>query len=609
MSVIIDEIRILGFRGIKSLAIKLPRVTVLIGANNSGKTSFLRALHLALGDYSRHLSEEDFHIDKDEKRVSEIQIDTRIIPVDDSGNRTQLFSEEWQTEFGDKIKAEANGRQYVALRTRSKPNAIKGGFDTSRMFLENWADSSSWQTDKVKESKLGKRFLSMPFIFIDAQRDIHQELGDKSSFVGKVLSKVEYDDKEISELEALIGKVNDEAVEKSVELKSLRSHLESLNQSFQGSGNAEITPFPKKIRDLSKHFSVHFGESSGNAFSMEYHGMGTRSWASMLTAKAFIDMMAENHAAEEEPFFPILAAEEPEAHLHPGAQKTLYHQLADSKGQVIVSTHSPYLAAMAKQSELRHIKIISSEVEARQFGSDLDPEDRRRLQREVIHSRGEILFANALVLCEGETEEQALPLLFSKYFDCEPFIRGVNFIGVGGSGKKYLPFLTFAHDFNIPVFIFSDGEAKTTKELKKYYDKVYGETDIAKSPNITILDLTDFEGYLISSGFIPTLESAIKEVDGDEAIDQWIKSRHGALGRATKTDKPPCETCDQPIFEGVPRDYKSEGGYERALMDILDSGKTKFAPAVASKLCELDVDKFPPKIKELFEKMKEGISI
>lgn len=44
----VDKIRIRGFRGIASLEMRLERTTVLIGPNNCGKTSVLKALQLAL---------------------------------------------------------------------------------------------------------------------------------------------------------------------------------------------------------------------------------------------------------------------------------------------------------------------------------------------------------------------------------------------------------------------------------------------------------------------------------------------------------------------------------------------------------------------------------
>ena len=333
------------------------------------------------------------------------------------------------------IKADANEKQYVAIRTRIKKDEIKG-FDTNQTTLEKWGDEHNWQTETNRESKIQSRFSSISFMAIEAQRDIHQELKEKYSWVGKVLSRIKYENTEVESLESLIKEVNDQAVSSSTELTILKENLQLLNQSFESSNNVEITPFPKKIRDLSKHFSVHFGESYNNTFPMEYHGMGTRSWASMLTVGAYTKLMVERHEQEAEPFFPILAAEEPEAHLHPNAQKTLYRQLEESKGQVIVSTHSPYLAAMAKQTELRYLKRSSDNGIVVHSLSIEDEEDRRRLQREVIHSRGEILFSKALILCEGETEEQALPMLFEQYFESDCFGLGVNVIGVGGSGKN-----------------------------------------------------------------------------------------------------------------------------------------------------------------------------
>jgi putative ATP-dependent endonuclease of OLD family len=87
MNIQIDCIRIANFRGLNNIEIHLPRVAVLVGINNSGKTSIIKAIQLAISDYYRFLTEEDFYIDENEKRRDKIIIDYRIILINDYGKR------------------------------------------------------------------------------------------------------------------------------------------------------------------------------------------------------------------------------------------------------------------------------------------------------------------------------------------------------------------------------------------------------------------------------------------------------------------------------------------------------------------------------------------
>ncbi len=502
MSILIDTVRITGFRGIENIEISLPRVTVLIGTNNSGKTAVIKALQLALGDYSRYLTDEDFHIDTKDVRCERILVDIRIVPIGEDEVRQQAFGDDWAQEFGDKIQAEANGNQFLAIRTIAEPDNVKGGFVVERYALDQWQDFANWQSEKPSNKKqIRRRYDALPFITIDAQRDIHQELKDKSSFVGKVLSSVKYDESDVRELEKMVALINQEAVDKSEPLKGLKKQLDTLNQSFEGSGQTELTPFPKKIRDLSKRFSVNYGESEKNSFSMEYHGMGTRSWASMLTVKAFIDLMAINHEEEVIPFFPILSVEEPEAHLHPNAQRTLYQQLINTNGQVLISTHSPYLAAMSSLQGMRGLIKKPNGVSTTSLMSGLDQEDINILQREIMRFRGEILFAKALVLFEGVTEEQLVPAMFQQYYENSAFSIGVNCISV--AGKNYTPFIKFACSFGIPVCIVSDNDGNTKTEIEAQISKIE-DAGLTLDSNIFSLHFLD-ENNDIEAELINTL--------------------------------------------------------------------------------------------------------
>lgn len=607
MGILVDAVRVAGFRAIDRVEVGLSNMTVLIGMNNAGKTSLLKALQLALGDYSRYLGDEDFRVGANDVRAHEVLVDIRIVPVDDAGERTPKFEERWASQFGDCIRSEANGDQFVAIRTRSRASTLSAGFDTTRRSLDVWPEWESWPNAKVKESKC-PRFSGLAFVAIDAQRDIHQDLRDKYSFVGRVLSSVEYNEADMEALEALIAEVNGAAVNKSDELKLLRRELDALSGSSLGSHVVELTPFPKKIRDLSKYFTLQTGSDSSSTFSMEYHGMGTRSWASILALKAFTELEYQKRDREAEPYSAIIVAEEPEAHLHPNAQRALYEQLEASRGQVLLSTHSPYLAAAADPVKLRHLRIGDDQaVEASSVSLEPGSEAYRKFCREVINSRGEILFAKALLLCEGETEEQALPELFEEYFGCKPFSAGICVVGVGGSGAKYTPFLTFARDFHMPVFVFSDGEAQVVAELKKAWRETFGLPGDVLPVNVTVLDGEDFEGYLVADGYADQVRDAICGLnERPDYVEHWIEKHDGEVHGKIVVGT--CDECGQPIHEKALRDYSGDDGYALALTTILRRNKTMYAPALAAELRSLGASGLPRKIDGLFSSMKEVVS-
>ena len=537
MSIQIDTIRIAGLRGIKNIEASLPRITVLIGPNNSGKTSFLKAMQLVLGDYSRFVSEEDFNIGDGDTRASSIIVDVRIVPLNSDGIRADVFNAEWAAEFGDKIKAEPNLNQFVALRARCQPNPTKGGFDTARFTLEKWPRFDTWTTERIKETRLTQRLSSMPFYAIDAQRDIHSELKERSSYIGRVLSNVDYSNSDVASIEELIRAANEEAVEKSNDLKELKGNLEKLNQSFQGAGAAEITPFPKRIRDLSKHFTVHFGSGSDGSFSMEYHGMGTRSWASLLSVKALIKLIDDRYRKEAEPIFTILAAEEPEAHLHPNAQRTLYRQLAETNGQVLVSTHSPYLCAMADISDIRSLSRSSVSVEIRSVSCPLTAADKKVLAREIMTKRGELLFSSALVLCEGITEEQVIPGMFQIAYGRQLHDAGVSCVSVGG--KNYSPFVKLACSLGIPVFIVSDNDGNTCHEIENQLRRLERDTGLALSAQEFAIEYlssgNDFEAELLAMGLRDELIEALVLSKGS-AEPRFVAAKRREIAALTDSD-------------------------------------------------------------------------
>ena len=605
MSILIKTVRISGFRGLQNIEVALEQTTVLTGMNNTGKTSFLKALQLALGS-RQFISQDDFFIQG--SSVSEkIVIDLLIIPINDDGKRCEGFSEGWEILFTtDRIRNDDMGNAFVPIRTITTFDAIKNSYKTQQFILQVWPefrqDSINW-FDIENGNKTSFHFDEVPLFYMDAQRDILEDTKLRSSYLGKMLSKIEYSKEDIKEIEGQIKSLNEKAVSSSDILSNIKTTLKELDTAMDTrSEGIEITPFTKKIRDLNKGLTIYYTDQK-EPFSMENHGMGTRSWSSLLTLKAFISLLSNNAQKDKSVFFPILAIEEPEAHLHPNAQKKLYGQIDAIAGQKIIATHSPYIAAAAKLGQIRNFYKDNTVTCGRIEIDSLTPEDIRKINRQVINTRGEIFFSKVIVFFEGETEEQALPIFAQKHFDKTPVEMGLDFVGVGGFGN-YLPFLRFAEALKIPWIIFSDGEKEVKMSirsaLKKLHDK--SEVDLESISNVFILDNEcDFERYLIDCGYIEEIKLALTNLHSEDYLEEQIKKNDGTKGKRIKTDKT-CDVCTQSIYTDVLRDYSGDDGFKRALYDCMASQKTQFSPAIAEQIIQSDKD-LPPKVMDLFGKI------
>ena len=522
--ILIDKIRIDGFRGLRNFAMDLKSTTVLTGMNNVGKTSILKAMQLALGSrYS--ITVEDFNI-HDGIRSSKIIVDIRIVPIKDDGNRDVNFDDDWEIYFGsDNLQLDSDGNAMLCLRTTVSINPADSSFMYEQKALTAWNEpGGNWKDIATTEYRLKKD--NIPFFYIEPQRDIIDDLKNKTSYLGKMLSHIadEYDAASLEELERRIRELNEATINNSATLRDIQTMLGEVDSALDRHGSqVTITPFAKKMRDLNKNMSIQYGDHH-DSFPMDYHGMGTRSWSSIMTFKAFLKHntdVIEHSDADTKIYYPVIAFEEPEAHLHSNAQKQLYAQISDMKGQKIIATHSPYIAACANLSEINVIYKDGNQVICGNLDTEnLDAEEQRKLKQKVINTYGEMLFSKAIVLFEGETEDQALPIFSEKFYGKPAFTYGINFISVGGAGQ-YAPFIFFCRKYNIPWYIFSDGEEDTKTKVEKAVQKALNDNTktLGTCANIFVIaNDTDFEGMLLNEGYQTEIIQALQNIKGADCI-------------------------------------------------------------------------------------------
>src|SRR5699024_7349114 len=136
-------------------------------------------------------------------------------------------------------------------------------------------------------------------------------------------------------------------------------------------------------------------------------------------------------------------------------------------------------------------------------------------------------------LFEGETEEQALPILLKKHFTKNSIELGVDFIGVGGSGN-YLPFIRFFEAFNVPYLIFSDNEQVTNQKVTKQIDESKAK-DINKV--VFLNNGNDFEKELCTQGYIDEVKKAYYKIKLSKCANEQHKTaKTKELNKIADTD-------------------------------------------------------------------------
>jgi len=107
---------------------------------------------------------------------------------------------------------------------------------------------------------------------------------------------------------------------------------------------------------------------------------------------------------------PIIALEEPEAHLHPSAIRALSQLVDDFGGQKLVSTHSGEFTAEVAISDIRRLARSPAGIKSFRVPPNLlSDEETRKSNYHIRQGRGELLFARCWLLVEGETETWVYP--------------------------------------------------------------------------------------------------------------------------------------------------------------------------------------------------------
>ncbi|MEZ4298900.1 MAG: AAA family ATPase [Polyangiaceae bacterium] len=582
----LDEVRIQDFRTIADLWTPIRPTLVLLGENNAGKTSFLAALDLALG--SARAAEEDLRQDQDGNRAKRFIIDFRCVPM--AGDD---FGDEIVQVIGNAIQL--TDPPFFAIRCKGEYDDVRRELSVRRTFLKGWARGRAeaealLDLRDVPVNWRARALLS--FNMLDARRDAIEQLRNRRTFWGQLVSDLRLSEQLRSEVEGALDQLRNKLVTGSAPLATLQTELKDLATVFAHPNlNVKVSPLPEDVENLLRAMDLLLTETGQQELPIGVQGMGTRSLSALLIFRAYVRAVL---ATTPPPgTLSIAAFEEPEAHLHPHAQRAVLSVIEQIPGQRLISTHSPYIAAVADVHNIRLFRRERAgttvawvdETNSATGTPTFTREELVLLRRFVQRRHGEILFARAVGLFEGDTEDAALPIFARAFWPSGPDSKGVSLVNVGGSGN-YKHLVILLEMLRIPWVILSDADQAGADGVSAAGKAINKTLDATASEVVFLPAGQDFEEYLLDEGFGEHAKRAIAAFFGSTALDDYKTNNHGQKLKKNR---------------GV-RDYSSNGWEQRLLQDFMDSNKGTYGAAFAEEIVA-DDGKIPTRVREFLTRI------
>lgn len=349
------EIIVKNFRCLKDITIPIADTTVLIGENNSGKTALLEAMKIVLprsiAARETPFSEYDYHMVKasDSPRSSE----GIVVELWFREDASDEWPEALVQALADIIQTDPiMDLDSIGLRVSSQYDAHVGEMVTRWEFLA--LDGQPLGGKGANPRNLAGFLPYIRYFYLSPLRDCADEFSPRSQFWGRILRDLKISDEQRKAFGDVLAELNEGLLKADPRLEQVRRTLDKSQEIMElGAGQkTSIQALPLKPWDLMSKAEVVIKTRGGEIdFPLVRHGQGAQSLAVLFLFQAYIDVLLKPSFQPQTEA--ILALEEPEAHLHPQATRTLATNLSEIKSQKIISSHSPYFIQEIPLTQVR----------------------------------------------------------------------------------------------------------------------------------------------------------------------------------------------------------------------------------------------------------------
>lgn len=525
----ITDLHIQNFKSIHDMHIPdIENALILVGQNNTGKTSVLDAIRAVGGEYQ--ISQEDFWEAGTKIRihVSLAFTEEDLTLLQRRGVVSQYRRKEaWLQDFGKKLPSFSDHVLTFTMtankdgRIRYQDGVNKNNPYIREVFPKIYHVDAERRLERLQsdllllqEDEILKRMRSGCCMFNQARQ---------CNYCFNCIGLIEQ--KSPAQLDAM-------ETSKLLDYKLYQLNLDTfarmVNDCFHKNGGRESILYSMN-RDVEKILEVttqirHPAQNIPRPIS--HMGKGMRS--------IYLFSLLEAYTQIEENLSSIIMIEDPEIFLHPSLQKVcgrILYRLA-AKNQVIFTTHSPNLLPNFNSRQIRQV------IHQEDGSSDIRKKtDISAILDDLGYTAGDLMNVNFVFIVEGKQDKSRLPLLLEKYYaetvDKEGNLSRIAIITTNSctniktyANLKYMNQIYLRDQFLMVRD--SDGKdpAALGRELCRYYEERNRE-DMDKLPrvlpeNVLILKYYSFENYFLN----PKVMAELGVVESEEAfyeilLEKW----------------------------------------------------------------------------------------
>jgi putative ATP-dependent endonuclease of OLD family len=355
---LIAELDIKNFRGIRAGRVRFGTFTVIIGANNSGKTTITEALALLFGRdrLVRTLTEHDFSgsVPEPQDRIRIVATITGFTPNDPSRHHDwfrmgRAVAKWWDPQTATLKPAKDSDADQLACQISFAARFDRETLEveTARYFYDDASEDDPFSEDSTVTSLPITLIKELGFFLVPATRTWDRMISFNSELFRRAVAYAGG-----NPAAAVLGERDrlrspDLPLEDDPKLEALVSNVNAdIARLFGRPSQLKLRLTTTDSEGVLEAVVPHFVEGASVPLPSRRHGSGLISLQTLI----LLMRIGSLRLANNETFFMVI--EEPELHVPPPLQRKLLHLMQSLATQTIITTHSPTVAAVPEPHQL-----------------------------------------------------------------------------------------------------------------------------------------------------------------------------------------------------------------------------------------------------------------